>query len=86
MLNVMDYERFAGKHILITGGTGSLGRMLVRTLFEKTTASRTAVFSRDKFKQSEMAADFSDGGHARRPFFLGNMVARAIATITDEQR
>ena len=86
MLNVIDYERFAGKHILITGGIGSLGRMLVRTLFEKTTASRIGAFSRDEFKQSEMAADFSDEGHARLRFFPGSMVARAIATITGEQR
>lgn len=43
-----------GKTILITGGTGSLGKELVSTLFDKFIPKKVIVFSRDEFKQSEM--------------------------------
>ena len=40
-----------GSSILITGGTGSLGKALVKYLLEETSARRIAVFSRDELKQ-----------------------------------
>ena len=43
-----------GKTILITGGTGSLGKALVKKLFDKFIPKKVIVFSRDEFKQSEM--------------------------------
>ncbi|MCK5018654.1 MAG: SDR family NAD(P)-dependent oxidoreductase [Candidatus Peribacteraceae bacterium] len=43
-----------GKIILITGGTGSLGKALVEKLFDKFIPKKVIVFSRDEFKQSEM--------------------------------
>lgn len=42
------------KVILITGGTGSLGKQLIHTIFDKFSPRRVIVFSRDEFKQSEM--------------------------------
>jgi len=42
------------KTILITGGTGSLGKKLAETLFQKFSPKRVIVYSRDEFKQSEM--------------------------------
>lgn len=42
------------KTILITGATGSLGKQLVHTIFDKYSPKRVIVFSRDEFKQSEM--------------------------------
>lgn len=51
---------FEGKTILITGGTGSLGHALVKRFFEKFIAKKVIVYSRDEYKQSEMARLYPD--------------------------
>ncbi len=43
-----------GKSILITGGTGSFGRLYVKTILKRYKPRRVVVFSRDEFKQFEM--------------------------------
>jgi UDP-N-acetylglucosamine 4,6-dehydratase len=57
--------------ILITGGTGSLGKALVKYLLEETSARRIAVFSRDELKQLEMRKEFNDNPRLR--WFLGDV-------------
>lgn len=49
-----------GKRVLVTGGTGSLGKTLVRRLFsgEKGIPERIIVFSRDEAKQHFMRLEF----------------------------
>src|SRR5688500_752241 len=49
-----------GKHILVTGGTGSLGKTLVRRLLsgEKGRPRRITIFSRDEAKQHFMRLEF----------------------------
>jgi FlaA1/EpsC-like NDP-sugar epimerase len=49
-----------GKSILLTGGTGSLGKVLVRRLLsgEVGTPSKVVVFSRDEAKQHEMRLSY----------------------------
>jgi len=42
------------QNVLITGGTGSLGKKLVETIFQKFIPNKVIVFSRDEYKQSEM--------------------------------
>ena len=61
-----------GASILITGGTGSFGRAMVRCLLEDSTAKRIAIFSRDELKQSEMEQELRAAGHdmKRVRFFL----------------
>ena len=50
---------FQGKVIIITGGTGSLGKMLVsRLLREKMPPAKLIVFSRDEAKQHEMRLQY----------------------------
>jgi FlaA1/EpsC-like NDP-sugar epimerase len=51
---------FDGKRILITGGTGSLGKTLVRRLLTGAEGrpERIVVFSRDEAKQHQMRLDF----------------------------
>jgi len=44
---------FAGKKILITGGTGSLGQALTKRLLEMD-ANTIRIFSRNESKQIEM--------------------------------
>lgn len=51
---------FEGKSILITGGTGSMGRTLVRKLLAATlgTPKKVTVFSRDEAKQHRMRLEY----------------------------
>ena len=47
------------KSILITGGTGSLGKELVRRILKKyPSVKRVVIFSRDEQKQFQMAQEF----------------------------
>ena len=50
---------FKNKSILITGGTGSLGKAFVKaTLDNNPDIKRMVVFSRDELKQFEMSLHF----------------------------
>ena len=53
-------EDLTGKHVLVTGGTGSLGKTLVRRLLsgEIGRPTRITVFSRDEAKQHYMRLEF----------------------------
>ncbi|HIF03267.1 MAG TPA: UDP-N-acetylglucosamine 4,6-dehydratase (inverting) [Nitrospinaceae bacterium] len=46
------------KNILVTGGTGSFGKKLIATIFEKYKPKQVIVFSRDELKQFEMRDTF----------------------------
>lgn len=60
---------FSGKKVLITGGTGSLGKSLTKKLL-RTDASTIRIFSRDEWKQTEMASQFTDN---RLRFIIGDV-------------
>ena len=51
---------FEGKTVLVTGGTGSLGKVLVRRILsgEQGTPRKVIVFSRDEAKQHEMRLSY----------------------------
>jgi UDP-N-acetylglucosamine 4,6-dehydratase/5-epimerase len=68
---VFDGVELEGASILITGGTGSFGRRLVRHLLGQTEVRRIIILSRDELKQYEMRAELPDDGRVR--FFLGNV-------------
>jgi len=61
---------FEGKTVLITGGTGSLGRALTKRLLEQNVKT-VRIFSRNENKQIEMESKFSDDKRLR--FFLGDI-------------
>ena len=46
------------KSILVTGGTGSFGKKLIATIFDKYKPKQVIVFSRDELKQFEMRDTF----------------------------
>ena len=69
----MDSRHFDGKGILITGGTGSLGRALVQRLLAKYQPSRLVIFSRDEQKQYQMALDFPESLHPCLRYFIGDV-------------
>ena len=55
--------------VLVTGGTGSFGRTIVRHLLDAG-ADEVRVLSRDETKQDDMRRDFGD---ARLRFYLGDV-------------
>jgi len=60
---------FDKKKILITGGTGSLGKALTKKLLE-TGVSVIRIYSRDEWKQSQMRTELTDN---RLRFFIGDV-------------
>ena len=60
-----------GASVLITGGTGSLGKALVKYLLNETKVRRIAIFSRDELKQHQMKIEFENSPRLR--WFLGDI-------------
>ena len=59
--------------ILITGGTGSYGRRLVKTILAKYKPHKLIIFSRDELKQYEMAQEFPVEKHPCLRYFIGDV-------------
>lgn len=59
-----------GKTVLITGGTGSFGKTMMKYLLNNTGIAKIVIFSRDEEKQDAIRNDFKD---ERLRFFLGNV-------------
>lgn len=57
--------------VLITGGTGSLGKSLVEYLLKETKVRRIAILSRDELKQQQLRLQFGDDSRLR--WFLGDV-------------
>jgi len=63
---------FNDKVILITGGTGSFGHKFTEKIFRDYKPKKLIIFSRDEFKQFEMAKKFPPGEYPIR-YFLGDI-------------
>ena len=76
-----------GKSILITGGTGSLGKALTAHILQKwPQIKRLVIFSRDEQKQFEMAQEYPVSRYPQIRFFIGDVrdadrVKRALKGI-----
>ena len=57
--------------ILVTGGTGSFGRMFTRRTLERFSPRKIIIYSRDEMKQWDMAKEF--GADPRVRFFIGDV-------------
>lgn len=67
------------KTILITGGTGSLGKALTKHIFiNYPSVKKVIIFSRDEQKQFQMAQEYPLNKYPQIRFFLGD--------VRDEQR
>jgi len=73
MLTIRALDHLEGSRIFITGGTGSLGKKLTKLILEHTTTSVVVIYSRDEFKQFEMANALPPEVKARVRFFLGDV-------------
>ena len=60
-----------GSSVLITGGTGSLGKALINYLLKNTTVQRIVIFSRDELKQHDLRNEI--GENSRLRWFLGDI-------------
>ena len=79
---MQDYKNknmLKDKTILITGGTGSLGKHLTAHILKRhSNIKKLIIFSRDEQKQFQMAQEFSENEFPQIRFFLGD--------VRDEQR
>jgi UDP-N-acetylglucosamine 4,6-dehydratase (inverting) len=63
-----------GKSILITGGTGSLGKALTKTILANwPQVNRLVIYSRDEQKQFQMAQDYPAHQYPQIRFFIGDV-------------
>lgn len=63
-----------GKSVLITGGTGSLGKELTKTILAKwPDIHRLVIFSRDEQKQYQMALEYPEKQHKAIRYFIGDV-------------
>jgi len=63
-----------GKSILITGGTGSLGKHLTKNILTRwPDVKRLVIFSRDEQKQFEMAQEYPQSKYPSIRYFIGDV-------------
>jgi UDP-N-acetylglucosamine 4,6-dehydratase len=60
-----------GASVLITGGTGSLGKSLIEYFLEETKVRRIAIYSRDELKQQHLRNHFLNDSRLR--WFIGDI-------------
>ena len=64
-------SEFDNASLLITGGTGSLGKALIEHLVAATKIRRIAIYSRDELKQSALRTHFENNNRLR--WFIGDI-------------
>jgi UDP-N-acetylglucosamine 4,6-dehydratase len=70
----MNNLNLNGKSILITGGTGSLGRALTSHIFHHhSNIKKLIILSRDEQKQFQMAQEFPESSYPKIRFLLGDV-------------
>jgi UDP-N-acetylglucosamine 4,6-dehydratase (inverting) len=68
---MLDLNR---KSILITGGTGSLGKQLTKTILERwPNVKRLVILSRDEQKQFQMNQEFPESKYKAIRYFIGDI-------------
>ena len=68
----MYQELLEGKTILVTGGTGSFGKCFTKYVLDNYNPKKIIIYSRDEFKQFNMANDFKQYADKLR-FFIGDV-------------
>jgi UDP-N-acetylglucosamine 4,6-dehydratase/5-epimerase len=73
MNEAMDLGYLKGSRVLITGGTGSLGKKLAEQMLANSDVDIIVIYSRDEFKQFLMKGAFSSDEQKRLRFFIGDV-------------
>lgn len=86
MAGKMDLSWLDGKRVLITGGTGSLGKKLTEILLSESNVGTVVIYSRDEYKQFKMKSLYSVDEQKRLRFFIGDVrdaarLKRAMAGV-----
>lgn len=69
-----NHSVWRNKSVLITGGTGSLGKALTQHILENyPEVNRLVIYSRDEQKQFQMAQEFPSYKYPQIRFFLGDV-------------
>jgi UDP-N-acetylglucosamine 4,6-dehydratase len=71
MIGILIVQGFDNTSVLITGGTGSIGKQLVMFLLKNTNVRRVAILSRDELKQLDMREEFKNDNRLR--WFVGDI-------------
>lgn len=72
--SITDFMNLADKQILITGGTGSLGKALTKYILNTfPDINRLVIFSRDEQKQFQMAQEYPPDIYPQIRFFIGDV-------------
>ena len=66
-----EHPTLSGASILVTGGTGSFGKVFLAKVLAEHDPARIVVFSRDELKQYELKQQWGDDDRVR--FFLGDI-------------
>ena len=61
---------FNNQSVLITGGTGSFGKLYAKTILERYNPKRIVIYSRDELKQFDMQPEFN---HPCMRYFIGDI-------------
>lgn len=82
-MNTLDY--FKDQTVLITGGTGSFGRVMAKHLLTTFQCQKVIIFSRDEWKQWEMQRSDPVFNHPNIRYFLGDVrdLQRLIRAFTE---
>src|SRR5665648_851333 len=70
-----------GSSILLTGGTGSFGKSIIRHLLDEVDPARIVIFSRDELKQYECRQLFKDDPRLRWPAQPGVVLEQLAAFV-----
>lgn len=63
-----------GKSVLITGGTGSFGKMFTKLILSRyPDVKKLVIFSRDEQKHFQMAQEFPENEHPQLRYFIGDV-------------
>jgi len=73
MLDLNHLGFLNNSRILITGGTGSLGKKLAQMILDGNSSATVVIYSRDEFKQFQMEQTFNLEECKRLRFFLGDV-------------
>jgi FlaA1/EpsC-like NDP-sugar epimerase len=66
-------QMLKNKNVLITGGTGSFGRLLVHHLVQNQECNSITVLSRDEHKQFKMRLNYPENQYPRLKFLIGDI-------------
>jgi len=79
---------FEGKRILITGGTGSLGKVLLKRLLsgKEGIPESISIFSRDEAKQHALRLDYTNSDASTTDEVIYNNFSRRVKFIIGDVR